>query len=186
MPAQRVIAARVKEREAVRSACQRRKGGKKATCPRSRGGAVRYYARSYSFWPERQEASLATTGGRLRLRVVVTAHFQTMLDQASGFDSADLEFRSPTRDYWLHLAVTLPDPEAPSSAAAPVIGVDVGISRIGVSSDYRFFVGKRVKDHVCRMFRLRRALQAKGTRSAKRDLRQLRQRENRFRADVNH
>ena len=186
LPAQLVIAARVKACEAVRSAFRRRKRGKKATCPKSRGGAVRYDARSYSFWPDRQEASLATTSGRLRFRVVIPAYFQTMLDQASGFDSADLVFYSHTGDYWLHLVVTLPEPEVSCSAAAQVIGVDVGISRIAVSSDNRFYAGKRVKEHARRMFRLRRALQAKGTRSAKRHLRRLRQRENRFRADVNH
>ena len=95
-------------------------------------------------------------------------------------------FYSHTGDYWLHLVVTLPEPEVSCSAAAQVVGVDVGIRRIAVSSDNRFFAGKRVKEHARRMFRLRRALQAKGTRSAKRHLRRLRQRENRFRADVNH
>ena len=195
LPAQLVIAARVKACEAVRSAFQRRKRGKKATCPKTRGGAVRCDARSYSFWPDRQEASLATTSGRLRLRVAIPAYFQTMLDQASGFSSADLVFYSDTGDYWLHLVVTLPEPVVSCSAAAQVIGVDVGISRIAVSSDNCFFAGKRVKEHAHRMFRLRRALQAthalarsasEGTRSAKRHLRRLRQRENRFRADVNH
>jgi IS605 OrfB family transposase len=145
--------------------------------------------------------------------VAIPAYFQTMLDQAGGFSSADLVFYSHTGDYWLHLVVTLPEPVVSCSAAAQVIGVDVGISRIAVSSDNCFFTGKRVKEHVRRMFRLRRALQAahalarstctgrtlvmapsamehmcasEGSRSAKRHLRRLRQRENRFRADVNH
>jgi putative transposase len=103
--------------------------------------------------------------------VVIPAYFRAVLDQACSFDSADLVVYPHTGDYWLHLVVTLPAPQVSASAAAQVVGVDVGISRIAVSSDNRFFAGKRVKERARRVFRLRRALQAKGTRSAKRHLR---------------
>lgn len=186
LPAQLVVSAREKAREAVKSAFKRRKRGKKATCPRSNGGAARYDARSYTFSLERSEVSLATTGGRLRFQVSIPAYFQPLLRQATGFDSADLVYYPHTGDYWLHLVVTLPAPDPSATPEATVVGVDVGISRVAVSSDNRFFEGKRVKEQTRKRFRLRRALQAKGTRSARRHLRKLRERENRFRANVNH
>jgi IS605 OrfB family transposase len=68
----------------------------------------------------------------------------------------------------------------------PVVGVDLGIARIAVSSDNRFFSGKRIQETNNRYFRLRRVLQAQGTKSARRKLRRLRRREARFRSDVNH
>jgi IS605 OrfB family transposase len=134
--------------------------------------------------------------------VSIPAYFQPALQQCTGFDSADLVYYQHTGDYWLHLVVTLPGPaclqagrpegeEEGSSQAClqvgrQVVGVDVGISRIAVTSQNVFFEGKRVKEHARKMFRLRRRLQAKGTRSARRHLKELRWRENRFRADVNH
>jgi IS605 OrfB family transposase len=129
------------------------------------------------------------------LPVAIPAYFQAYIDRSSGFDSADLVYYPHTGDFWLHLVVTLPDIETPATAEAHVVGVDVGMSRIAVSSDNHFFEGRRAKEHARKLFRLRRRLQAthalarsasEGTRSARRHLRRLRKRENRFRANVNH
>jgi len=183
MPSQLVITARNKAREALKSARVRLSQGQKASCPRASHGTVRYDARSYTFWPQRSAVSLATTGGRLRLSVKVPAYFQRYLEAMVGLDSADL-VRYQDGQFWLHVVVTIPDPVVAEDAT--VCGADVGISRIAVASDGRFFAGKRVKEHARKLFRQRRALQAKGTRSAKRHLKRLRRRENRFRRDVNH
>ncbi len=183
MPSQLVISARNKAREALKSALARHKQGKKTTCPRASRGTVRYDARSYTFWPRRGEVSLATTGGRLRLAVTVPAYFQRYLEGMVGLDSADLVHYNDGQ-FWLHVVVTIPDPAVAEDPA--VSGVDVGISRVAVASNGRFFAGKRVKEHARKLFRQRRALQAKGTRSAKRHLKRLSRRENRFRRDVNH
>jgi len=183
MPAQLVITARAKAREALQAARVRLRQGKKASCPRASRGTVRYDARSYTFRPPCREVSLATTAGRLHLSVTVPAYFQRYLEVMVGLDSADL-VRYPDGQFWLHVVVTIPDPavvEDPTVSAA-----DVGISRVAVASHGRFFAGKRVKEHARKLFRQRRALQAKGTRSAKRHLKRLRRRENRFRRDVNH
>lgn len=184
LPSQLVISAREKAREAVKSALARLKRGKRATCPHTSRTAVRYDARSYTFSPERGELSLSTTGGRLRLGVSVPEYFRPYLRNRLGLDSADLvQYDNGT--LWMHVVVTLPDPPIPAETGK-VVGVDVGISRIAVSSDGEFFDGKRVKEHAREFFRLRRALQAKGTKSARRHLKRLRRQENRFRRDVNH
>jgi putative transposase len=67
-----------------------------------------------------------------------------------------------------------------------VIGIDRGIKKIAVTSTNKFFGGGQIKRVVNRYRKLRKALQSKGTRSAKRHLRIIRKKENRFRKDVNH
>jgi IS605 OrfB family transposase len=67
-----------------------------------------------------------------------------------------------------------------------VIGVDLGINRLAVTSHPRFFGGKRIKETNNRYFRLRRALQGKGTKSAKRHLKKVSGRLQRFQQNANH
>lgn len=185
LPSQLVISARSKASEALKSAFQRQKRGKKVTQPKSKMGAVRYDARTYTYWPDRREVSLSSVAGRLKMPVSVPAYFRPLLEQAKGLDSADLVYYRQQGALWLHLVVTLPEPEH-TPDDGPVVGVDLGISRIAVTSDNQFFSSKRVKETNNRYFRLRRNLQARGTKSARRKLRRSRRREARFRSDVNH
>jgi putative transposase len=62
----------------------------------------------------------------------------------------------------------------------------VGINRLAVTSHPRYFGGKHVKETNNRFFRLRRKLQGKGTKSAKRHLKKLSGRLKRFQQDANH
>ncbi|PZW18109.1 hypothetical protein EI42_06335 [Thermosporothrix hazakensis] len=71
LPAQLVCAARVKATEAVKSALDRRKKGRKASTPRARLCPIRYDHRSYWVKWETMTCSLATTGGRVELPFVV-------------------------------------------------------------------------------------------------------------------
>ena len=169
--------------ESLKSVFKRLQQKKHASCPQLGRNAIRYDARSYHFWPERREASIATSAGRLRFHVAVPPYFDQHLDAMLSMDSADL-IQQDNGSFWLHITITVPD-HAPADSSA-VVGVDVGISRIAVTSHNQFFDDKRVKEHARKLFRLRRSLQAKGTRSARKHLRKLRQRENRFRRDVNH
>ncbi len=184
LPAQLVCSARQKAREAVASTFARKRKGKKTGCPQAKGvQAMRYDARSSHLWLDDQRISLSTTGGRLKFSVVIPDYFIPMLENAEGIGSIDL-VSYPNGTFWLHVATTIPRP--PVEANGHIVGVDVGISRIAVTSNGQFFDGKHTKEHARKLFRLRRALQAKGTKSAKRHLRKLRRRENRFRTDVNH
>ena len=80
--------------------------------------------------------------------------------------------------------VTLPDVAFQDNGQ--VIGVDLGLVRPAVASNNKFFGARswRAIDHG--YFRLRRSLQAKGTSSAKRHLRKLAGKVNRFRRDCDH
>jgi putative transposase len=67
-----------------------------------------------------------------------------------------------------------------------VLGIDRGINNILVCSNNLFFNSKHLKRVKGRYRHLRKVLQNKGTRSAKRKLKQISGRERRFVSDVNH
>nr|MBI4156769.1 IS200/IS605 family element transposase accessory protein TnpB [Candidatus Woesearchaeota archaeon] len=67
-----------------------------------------------------------------------------------------------------------------------VLGIDVGINNIAVTSDRIFFNAKQIKQKRIRFQRLRKRLQAKGTHSSKRLLKKIAGREKRFMAYWNH
>ena len=90
---------------------------------------------------------------------------------------------------WLLLipsTVELPDPAQPQQ----VVGVDMGVRFLATTYDSDgstvFYDGKEVKRKREHYKKLRASLQKKGTRSARRRLRKIGKRENRWMRDVNH
>jgi IS605 OrfB family transposase len=67
-----------------------------------------------------------------------------------------------------------------------IIGIDRGINNLAVSSNNKFYSGKKVKHISNRYKRQRQKLQKKNTKSAKRHLRSVGAKESRFKADINH
>src|SRR5581483_7861015 len=96
--------------------------------------------------------------------------------------SADLCFHHGR--YFLHIVVTLPDPTV--ALTSEVIGVDLGLNHPAVTSNKQFLGERRWKEQERRIFRLRRQLQAKGTKSAKRHLKKLSGKLLRQRKDHDH
>jgi len=181
LQSQLVCSVRVRATEALASARALERKGEKVSMPRSKRCAIRYDVRSAKIWFDRSEASLSTISSRIRLRFVVPEIYRTRLDWKQG--SVDL-FRDRKGRFWLHVAMgTEPETVTPTGR---VVGVDLGIVRPAVTSEAQFFGGRRWREVEEKNFRLRRALQAKGTRSAKRHLQQLSGRVNRFRKDCDH
>jgi putative transposase len=201
LPSQLVIAARVKATEAVKSAltwqkkheasypkkvAKAKKLGKEppvfkpVKSPHAKFCPVRYDARSYWVKWQTSTASLATIAGRIELPFTVPAYAQ----QYTGYPptSADLCYR---KGKWtLHITVSLPAPiGAPTQ---DVIGVDLGLNRPAVTSARQFLGEKHWKEQERRIFRLRRKLQKKGTKSAKRHLKKLSGKRFRQRRDHDH
>lgn len=182
LPSQLVVSARMKATEALKSAFALAKNGRTVTAPRTERGCVRYDQRSYRMEPGKGVVGLSTTAGRIKLPYRAHPHAQYWLDQASGFDSADL-VRRPS-GWWLHVVLTIEPPEfVPSDR---VVGVDLGINRPAVTSEAQFLGERRWKEVEQRYFRLTRSLQAKGTKSAGHHLKRLGRRRGRFRRDCDH
>jgi IS605 OrfB family transposase len=174
------VQARQKAAEAVRSALARKKNGRKVSCPRTVLCPPRYNRHTFRLDWDAATIILSTTAGRL----AIPFHLPKYAAYAVGnpVATADLIYRKGR--FYLHVVVDLPPVEVPDTG--PTIGVDLGVNRPAVTSDNRFHGKRHWREVVNRTFRLRRALQANGSKSAKRHLRRLAGREKRFRRDCDH
>jgi IS605 OrfB family transposase len=127
-----------------------------------------------------QTVRLSLVGGRQTIRF----HLQDCAEKYAGYpvDTADLIFRNGS--WWLHVVVTIPAPEVEPSDQ--LVGVDMGLARPAVTSNNQFLGQRRWKAVESRYFKLTRALQKKGTKSAKRHLRKAKRRRSLFRKDADH
>jgi putative transposase len=148
-------------------------------------GAMTYDERILSF-PRPDRASLLTLDGRAEMPFRFGAYQAARLDRVRG--QADLLYRNGT----FYLACTVDMPVPFSTEPAEYLGVDLGIVHLAATSDGEFVdqgagpIHAHVNTVRARFVQLRRKLQKKGTRSAKRLLRKWRRRERRFIRDTNH
>jgi putative transposase len=178
------VQARVKATEAVKSAMalrrkyEREHSSRKVSQPQSAACPPRYNVHTYRMDWESQTVRMSLVGGRQTIRFRV-------LDDAAKYagypaDTADLIEKDGV--WWLHVVVTVPAPEIKPTDA--IVGVDLGINRPAVTSNNQFLGQRRWKAVEGRYFKLIRALQKKGSRSAKRHLRKTKRRRARFRRDA--
>jgi hypothetical protein len=159
----------VRATEAIKSALNRLNKDRKVRRPHGSVVPIRYDSRTYRLRPNAGIVSNSTVARRKSIVFACNPHANRLLAQATGFDSADLIYRKGR--FWLHLVLTIPD--IPFSPTGNVVGVERGLNRPAGMSTNKFFGEKRWEEIDRRYFRLRRALQSKGTRSAKHHLRRL-------------
>jgi putative transposase len=174
------IQARQKAAEAVRSALTRARRGKKVSCPNSLLCPPRYNGHTFKVDWEAATVSLSTTAGRMS----VSFNLPKYAVYAIGLKVATADLISRNGKFYLHVVVDLPAVEVPDNG--PVIGADLGVNRPAVTSDNRFHGKRHWREISKRTFRLRRALQSNGSKSAKRHLKRLAGRQRRFRRDCDH
>jgi len=180
LPSQLAISARMKATESIKMVKTRIKKKQKATCPKSKQSSIRYDARSYNVWFDRNELSLLTVAGRIKVPVFVPKYFDQYLTWKRC--SADLFIRKGKVFLNVVFSKDISDPEA----TGKVVGIDRGIKKIAVTSENQFFSGGRIKKVSKRYERIRSSLQSCGSKSAKRHLKKISNKENCFRADCNH
>lgn len=145
-------------------------------------GAIAFDIRNLKLHVKKQVASIWTMGGREKVPFVLGDYQRDIL--ARGLiKQCDLVRRRDGR-FFLMVAVVLPDEM--ELKAADVLGVDLGIAVIAADSDGELYCGKKLNRIRHRNQALRRKLQKKGTKSAKRLLKRRSKREQRFAADSNH
>lgn len=132
--------------------------------------------------------SVNTLQGRQKLGFTDKGLAKYLDGKAYRFGQAKLLSRGGK--FYLHIAVTGDVPDADRDCICNVVGVDRGINFIAAaySSDGKstFFSGRQAKAKRANYRRLRRELQSRHTRSARRRLQAVGRRENRWMADVNH
>jgi putative transposase len=143
-------------------------------------GSVTYDLRILSWATDKQLVSIWTVDGRLKIPFVLGEHQRKLLESAQG--EADLIWRQG--EFYIHQTCDIDEPE-PSDPDG-WLGVDMGVANIAVDSDKTVHQGKTVKSVRYRHRELRRKLQAKGTHSARRRLRKLSGKEQRFAKWTNH
>lgn len=174
------IQARMKATEAVKSALSLAKKGRKVSAPHSASCSPRYNVHTFKVVWEQGIVILSTTGGRQRIPFSVPAYAA----KYSGAKTCTADLLSRDGKWWLHIVVDIPAPEVEKTDT--VIGVDLGIAQPAVTSNGKFLGKKRWRDVEARRFRLRRALQKSGSKSAKRHLRKIGRKQQRFRRDCDH
>jgi putative transposase len=143
-------------------------------------GSIAYDERILSWDVAGETVSIWTTSGRLRIAFRCGERQRSLLSFPRG--EADLVIRE--RKYYLFVTVDVPD--GAERKVLGWLGVDVGIVNIATTSDGRNFSGSHLNSLRRRAERLRRRLQKKGSKSAKRLLRKRRDRERRFSRHANH
>jgi IS605 OrfB family transposase len=181
LPSQLVCSARVKATEALKSTKVLIRKKKAVSCPTSKRCPIRYDARSYTVWFERNEVSILAIGGRIRLPFELAEYYRQYLDWKNT--SADL-IRDRFGRWWLHVVMETDAPNV--TPTERTVGVDLGIVSPATDSYGNFYGEKHWKQVEDRTFELRRRLQSKGTKSAKRHLKKLSGRQKRFRRDCDH
>ncbi|TDC97810.1 RNA-guided endonuclease TnpB family protein [Actinomadura sp. 7K507] len=138
--------------------------------------------RSLSWRIQERTVSIWTVRGRLKDLAFACSAEQAAMLAAYRRGESDLVWRGGC----FYLYATCEVPPAEQYVPDGFTGVDLGIANIATTSDGTVHCGKHINQVRHRNRRLRRRLQGKGTKSAKRLLRHLSGREARFAADTNH
>lgn len=145
-------------------------------------GSIAYDSRILAIKTIPSTASIWSVAGRLKdIPFLCSDRNRKLLDLPRG--ESDLILRG--RDWFLNVSVEVP--EAKELESIGWLGIDLGLVNLAQSSDGQTFGNaSKVAGIRDRRLRQRRRLQQKGTKSAKRVLRRLSGREQRFMRDVNH
>lgn len=143
-------------------------------------GAIAYDDRILSWYPDTQSVSIWTLNGREHIPFQAGERQLELLQTQQG--ESDLGYIDG--EFYLFATCEIETPE-PIDVEG-VLGVDLGIASLAYDSDGERYSGGHLRNLRRRHNRLRKRLQSKGTKSAKRLLKKRRRKESRFAHDVNH
>ena len=131
--------------------------------------------------------SVNTLQGRVRLPYENQA-MERYFDGTWSFGTAKLVYKHGK--FFLHIPMTKEFDEAQLGDVNQVVGTDFGLNFLATAFDSKgettFYHGRAIKDKRSHYKQLRRKLQQKQTPSARKRLKQIGHRENRWMTDVNH
>jgi len=158
--------------------------------PKYSSPTVQYtYERDYTFQCD-SRVSVGTLNGRISVPYQGSDKHTALIREGATIGDAKLWDDQPKKQFYLLVSLTLDLPEPTCEHFTEVVGVDVGIRYLAVTSTSTgkagFHPGKRVRHRANHYARLRKRLQHKGTRGSKRRLRRIEQRERRFKQQANH
>ena len=143
-------------------------------------GAISYDDRILTYQLDKSQVSIWTTAGRIKISFVCGEPQKVLLQTRQG--ESDLCF---IKGKWFLLA-TCNVEEPPTDSKGGVIGIDLGIVEVAVTSEGKSYSGEKVKALRKKLREHRRRLQKCGTKSAKRRLKKAAKRQERFVRNSNH
>src|SRR3989442_1046950 len=149
--------------------------------PRYTSPTVQYtFERDYTFKRE-QQVSVITLEGRITVGYQGKTSHVALIQHGASIGDAKLWYDKRRKQFYLLVSLELDLADPSFESHKQVVGVDVGIRYLAVTStstgNPSFYPGKQVRHHANHYARLRKRLQHKGTRGAKRRLRAIAQRE---------
>ena len=147
-------------------------------------------ARSYSFVNNFSRTSISVMNDRIKLKFKLTAK-QKELFTNPNWKRGNARLVQTGKKWFLHISFTRKVPKIDISKFDNIIGIDAGLRQImtiyNPKTGQTFFKnGQNIKKKRRNYAKKRQSLQSKNTKSAKRRLKELSGRENRWMADVNH
>jgi len=176
--------------QAITGCIERRSKGKRVSKPTFTAPTVKYDTRTMTLFDD-DTVSLSTTENRVRCELALPDADDGYQRQYLGSDEWSVtESTLTTRegDYFLHIGFRRPrnDTERNTAEDGTVLGVDLGIENLAVTSTAYFFSGRELTHNLREFEKVRAGLQQTGTRSAHRTLEQSSGRELRYIRDVLH
>jgi putative transposase len=178
--------------ENIKSCISRRQDGKKASKPTYTSPTVTYDSRTMTVFPEKDQISLTTHGGHARVRADLVLPddedgYQHQYLHSDEWEPTESTLHYRDGDWYVHLGFRKPKQDADEATEnGTVLGVDLGVNEIAVTSTARFFSAGEL-NHKRREFeRVRGDLQECGTRNAHRTLQAVSGREDEYVKHVLH
>ena len=143
-------------------------------------GAIAFDDRILNWYVEREQVSIWSVDGRLKLPFVCGDYQRGLL----AFRQGEADLVLVNGDFYLLATCNISDP--PIIETNGVLGVDMGLVNIAVDSEGNRYSGSECRSYRRRKHELRRGLQSCGTKSAKRHLKAIRRKESNYQRWVNH
>jgi putative transposase len=188
-----VQSARNRAAEAIKGVVARWQNGKQASRPQFSTPSVRYDKRSATFHDD--HVSLSTVEGRIEAAYVLppegdNPHTEYLRNEDYEVTGATLQYRDDSDTFYLHVGTTAEVEPEMSATGDPehstVLGVDLGIEQLAVTSTGSFWSGDYLNHRRREYERVRGDLQQTGTESAHRTLERMGNRESRWAEDFLH
>lgn len=142
--------------------------------------------RSFSFDPNKLLVKITTNNGRKSFDIKLSDYHRRYINNSISYYDSTV---SQDRKGRIYLNLTIDTPEVEISTNGNTMGIDIGLTKFATccTNDRKTLVinGGSIKDKRIKFLNLRKRLQHKGTLSAKRLLKKLSGRENRWMRNVN-
>jgi IS605 OrfB family transposase len=187
---QHAILATHQAAQAITGCIERRSNGKKASKPTFTAPTVKYDTRTMTLF-DNDSVSLSTTESRVRCNLALPEadnHYQRQYLNSDEWSVTESTLTARDGDYFLHIGFRRHknDTERNTAEDGTVLGVDLGIENLAVTSTAYFFSGRELTHDLREFEKVRAGLQQTGTRSAHRTLEQSSGRELRYVRDALH